>query len=129
MIGVSSFDRALDFYGAVLGVLGLELRFCEPEKSWAGWHRPGESRPLVVISRPFDKQPHDPGNGQMLAFAASDRPVVVAAYRMALMKGGSCEGPPGLRPHYHRNYYGAYFRDLDGNKLCVACHARVAGDA
>ena len=37
--------------------------------------------------------------------------------------GSVCEGPPGLRPHYHANYYGAYFRDLDGNKLCVCCHA------
>jgi lactoylglutathione lyase len=32
------------------------------------------------------------------------------------------EGAPGLRPEYHAHYYGAYFRDPDGNKLCVACH-------
>jgi hypothetical protein len=38
------------------------------------------------------------------------------------MHGGSCEGPPGLRPQYHAHYYGAYFRDPDGNKLCVCCH-------
>lgn len=36
--------------------------------------------------------------------------------------GGSSEGAPGLRPDYHEHYYGAYFRDPDGNKLCVACH-------
>ena len=40
-----------------------------------------------------------------------------------LALGAVCEGPPGLRPQYHANYYGAYFRDLDGNKLCVCCHA------
>jgi hypothetical protein len=36
--------------------------------------------------------------------------------------GGTDEGGPGLRPHYHRNYYGAYFRDLDGNKICIVSH-------
>jgi predicted lactoylglutathione lyase len=41
----------------------------------------------------------------------------------ALQHGGTDEGAPGLRPQYHANYYGAYFRDPDGNKLAVACHA------
>jgi len=40
----------------------------------------------------------------------------------SLAHGGSCAGAPGLRPAYHPDYYGAYFRDPDGNKLCVACH-------
>jgi len=42
---------------------------------------------------------------------------------VALASGGVSEGAPGLRPEYHANYYGAYFRDTEGNKLCVACHA------
>ena len=50
----------------------------------------------------------------------ADRPTPVHA--RALELGGTCEGPPGLRPQYHAHYYGAYFRDPDGNKLCVACH-------
>jgi len=44
------------------------------------------------------------------------------AHATALAQGGACEGPPGLRPHYHADYYGAYFRDPEGNKLCVCCH-------
>ena len=44
------------------------------------------------------------------------------AYQTALDNGGPCEGTLGLRPQYHAHYYGAYFRDPDGNKLCVACH-------
>lgn len=64
----------------------------------------------------------------MVAFAATSREDVRAAYRMALKSGGTCEGKPGLRPQYHDNYYGAYFRDPDGNKLCVACHAPAADD-
>jgi catechol 2,3-dioxygenase-like lactoylglutathione lyase family enzyme len=42
------------------------------------------------------------------------------------MAPGRCEGPPGVRPQYHDHYYGAYFRDPDGNKLCVACHVPQA---
>jgi lactoylglutathione lyase len=63
----------------------------------------------------------------MVALLAATRAQVDAAHALALAYGGRCEGPPGLRPQYHANYYGAYFRDPDGNKLCVACHEAVAG--
>ncbi|MEJ8858581.1 VOC family protein [Variovorax robiniae] len=122
-VSVGDFERALTFHSAVMQSLGVALRFCERDKPWAGWHSTGGARPLFVICQPFDGQPHDPGNGQMVAFAAPDRATVRAAHRTALAHGGTCEGPPGLRPHYHANYYGAYFRDPDGNKFCVACHA------
>ena len=65
----------------------------------------------------------------MIAFAAPSRAAVRASYRIALDGGGTCEGPPGLRPQYHENYYGAYFRDPDGNKLCVASHAPERDEA
>jgi catechol 2,3-dioxygenase-like lactoylglutathione lyase family enzyme len=58
----------------------------------------------------------------MVAFVARDRASVRKAHAIALRNGGSDEGAPGLRPEYHENYYGAYFRDPDGNKLCVVCH-------
>lgn len=121
---VTDFERALAFYRAVLTELELELRFCEPEKPWAGWHSPGGARPFFVISKPFDGGPHQPGNGQMVAFAARNRAVVRGAYGAALRLGGQSEGEPGLRSEYHPNYYGAYFRDTEGNKLCVASHGR-----
>jgi lactoylglutathione lyase len=128
-VSVTDFDRALGFYGPVMNSLGLELRFCERDKPWAGWHSEGRSRPFFVICKPYDGQPHDPGNGQMVAFVAADRAMVHAVHRAALDHGGRCEGPPGLRPQYHANYYGAYFRDPDGNKLCVACHVPAPGEA
>jgi catechol 2,3-dioxygenase-like lactoylglutathione lyase family enzyme len=78
--------------------------------------------PLFLIGRPYDQQPHHPGNGQMVAFLAADRAAVRDAYAVAMANGGVSEGAPGLRPEYHEHYYGAYFRDPDGNKLCVACH-------
>lgn len=126
---VGDFDRALRFYDAVMSSLGIERRFCDPEKPWAGWHSAGETRPFFVICQPFDGQPHHPGNGQMVAFAAASRAAVRATYRQALDNGGTCEGPPGLRPHYHEHYYGAYFRDPDGNKLCVVSHDPAHDDA
>ena len=125
-VSISDFERAYGFYSAVMQSLGIELRFCEPEKPWAGWHSAGRSRPFFVICKPYNGQPHDPGNGQMVAFMARDRATVRESYQTALRHGGTCEGPPGLRPHYHPNYYGAYFRDPDGNKICVASHGPEA---
>jgi catechol 2,3-dioxygenase-like lactoylglutathione lyase family enzyme len=122
-VGVTDFERSLVFYGAVLSGLGLEARFCDRSRPWAGWQRSGGSRPLFLIGKPFDEQRHDRGNGQMVAFLADTRAHVDGAYNTALAHGGTPEGAPGLRPEYHANYYGAYFRDPDGNKLCVACHS------
>lgn len=119
---VTDFPRAFSFYSQVMRLLSLEQRFHDPEKPWAGWHSEGKSRPFFVICQPFDGQPHDPGNGQMVAFSADTRATVDAVHAAALAHGGSCAGEPGLRPQYHANYYGAYFRDPDGNKLCVVCH-------
>ena len=121
-VGVTNFDRALDFYVPLMEVLDIPPRFCEPERPWAGWQSTPGPRPLFLIGRPHDGEPHARGNGQMVAFLADSRDVVDLAYATALENGGTSEGAPGLRPEYHSNYYGAYFRDPDGNKLCVACH-------
>lgn len=122
-VGVSDLDRALAFYTPLMAALEVEARFCEPNRHWAGWQSHGGVRPLFVIGKPFDKQPHERGNGQMVAFLAQTRAMVYSAHEVALANGGASEGAPGLRPEYHENYYGAYFRDPDGNKLCVACHS------
>jgi catechol 2,3-dioxygenase-like lactoylglutathione lyase family enzyme len=124
-IGVNDFDRAMAFYSPVLERLGLVLRFAESDRPWAGWQTPGVARPLFLIGRPFDGQPAAPGNGAMNALLAADRATVDAVHALALQHGGRCEGPPGLRPEYHANYYGAYFRDPEGNKLCVCCHSEA----
>lgn len=125
-IGVKDFDRALAFYRALMPVLGVKERFCERERPWAGWQSHPGPRPLFLIGTPFDGQGHDAGNGQMTAFLAASREVVDQAHAVALANGGTSEGAPGVRPEYHANYYGAYFRDTEGNKLCVACHAPPA---
>ena len=125
-VGVKDFDRALGFYRALMPVLGVQERFCERQRPWAGWQSHPEPRPLFLIGKPNNEQSHDVGNGQMVAFLAGTRAVVDQAYAVALANGGTSEGAPGLRPEYHANYYGAYFRDTEGNKLCVACHSAAA---
>jgi catechol 2,3-dioxygenase-like lactoylglutathione lyase family enzyme len=121
-VGITDFDRALHFYSGLMEGLGFKLKFSEPENGWAGWVGPDSPRPLFLVGKPFDGRGAHPGNGNMVAFLARTRTAVDQAYAMALSMGGTCEGPPGLRPHYHPNYYGAYFRDSDGNKICVCCH-------
>jgi catechol 2,3-dioxygenase-like lactoylglutathione lyase family enzyme len=120
-VGVDDFGRAFDFYAPIMAQLGCPLKFVDRERPWAGWKPMGMERPLFLVGKPFEGAPA-PGNGQMAAFAAADRATVDACHALALANGGACEGPPALRPHYHPHYYGAYFRDPDGNKLCVCCH-------
>ena len=121
-VGVSDFERALSFYQPLMDVLGVEQRFCEFDRPWAGWQSSPYPRPLFLIGRPYDGQPHVAGNGQMVAFLAATHEIVDRAHAVALANGGRCEGAPGLRPEYHKQYYGAYFRDPEGNKISVACH-------
>jgi len=121
-VGTNNFERALAFYQPLMAVLGVQARFVEVDRPWAGWQSQPDPRPLFLLGKPFDQQPHAPGNGQMVAFLASSRAMVDTAYAVALQFGGTSEGAPSLRPQYHANYYGAYFRDPDGNKLCVVCH-------
>jgi catechol 2,3-dioxygenase-like lactoylglutathione lyase family enzyme len=121
-VGVGDFERALAFYNPLMAALGIAPRFCDRARPWAGWQSSPGPRPLFLIGAPHDRLAHAPGNGQMTAFLADSRARVDEAYAAALAHGGRCDGAPGLRPEYHAHYYGAYFRDPDGNKLCVACH-------
>ena len=121
-IGVREFDRALEFYAAVLVELGWRLKFVERERPWAGWRPMGYDRPLILIGQPYDGAPANPGNGQMVALLAPNREAVDRFHATALAKGAVDDGAPGLRPEYHPDYYGAYVRDPDGNKICVCCH-------
>jgi catechol 2,3-dioxygenase-like lactoylglutathione lyase family enzyme len=121
-IGVRDFDRALAFYSAALAALGWRLKFVEPGRPWAGYQPATHDRPLVLIGEPYNGEPASPGNGQMVALLAPTRHAVDAFHAIALANGAISEGAPGLRPEYHPDYYGAYVRDADGNKLCACCH-------
>jgi catechol 2,3-dioxygenase-like lactoylglutathione lyase family enzyme len=114
-IGTRDLARAVAFYDAVLAPLGIE-RLPGRYPAWASWQRPGEAQKLWV-GLPFNNLPAHQGNGWMAAFSASSRKAVEDAYAAAISAGAQDEGAPGLRPHFAPNYYGAYVRDLDGNKI------------
>jgi catechol 2,3-dioxygenase-like lactoylglutathione lyase family enzyme len=58
-----------------------------------------------------------------VAFRADSRAVVDAFHKAAMAAGGTDNGPPGLRPHYHKDYYGAFVLDPDGHNIEACCHA------
>ena len=120
-IGVTEFERAHAFYAALMDELGMVRKFRDDSRPWAVWTAADAPRPLFGIGKPYEGEASC-GNGQMVALLAPSRAAVDRAYASALAHGGSCAGQPGLRPEYHPHYYGAYFRDPDGNKLCVCRH-------
>lgn len=115
MIGTHDPARAWVFYDAVLAPLGIQ-RVKAKYEHWAAWEQPGEAAKFWV-GRPYDGRPAVAGNGCMTAFLAPTRAAVDAAYAAAIKAGATDEGKPGPRPHYTPDYYGAYVRDPDGNKI------------
>jgi catechol 2,3-dioxygenase-like lactoylglutathione lyase family enzyme len=118
-VGSNDIPKAKAFYDGVGKALGLD-RMAEYPNAIA-YGRAG-GRPQLWILNPADKKAATVGNGITIGLEASDRPAVDAAYKAGMSSGGKDEGAPGLRTHYHPNYYGAYLRDPDGNKVCVVCH-------
>jgi catechol 2,3-dioxygenase-like lactoylglutathione lyase family enzyme len=120
-VGTADMARATAFYDAVLAPLGLKrLKTYKVAIGYAPEGFEGVNEPFWVM-RPYDRKAASPGNGAMVAFKAETRAAVDAFHAAALAAGGSDEGAPGIREHYHPDYYGAYVRDPDGNKLCAVC--------
>lgn len=111
-LGTNDLPRAAAFYDALLALLGAK-RFLEMERSIA-WSNGGTG---LVVCKPFDGKTATVGNGVMVALAAGSNENVDALHRKALELGGRDEGAPG--PRGTAGFYGAYFRDPDGNKLCA----------
>lgn len=119
-LGTNDKPRSALFYDSVLGVLGFERLAKPPEKPLA-YEKDG-SMPTIYLYTPADGRPATWGNGTHVAFVAATRAAVRQFHDAALGNGGRCEGPPGERPHYGPNYYAAYVRDPDGNKLQAVCY-------
>ena len=125
-IGSANIPRAARFYDDVLKPLGLVRRKTfKVAVSYAPAGFDGLNEPFWVV-RPYDKKEASPGNGVTVAFNADSREAVEAFHAAALAAGGIDAGAPGLRTHYHPDYFGAYVRDLDGNKIYAVCHHPVA---
>ncbi len=117
---VSDFDRSVAFYTAALAPLSLRLVMSVTREQTGAGAQAGfgaEGKPLFWI-----------GDGKAVvtglhvAFAARSRAEVDAFYAAAISTGGRDNGPPGLRLHYHRNYYAAFVLDPDGNNIEAVCH-------
>lgn len=110
MQGTNDPESAFAFYDAVLAPLGYvrgpgTRGYGPPDGPLEFW-----------VGRPFDGQPHNVGNGSMVCFVAPSRAAVDAFHAACLANGGTDEGKPGLR-RYAPDWYAAYARDRDGNKL------------
>lgn len=119
MFGARDVPRLAAFYDAVLAPLGLVRAEWGDGPEGASWRRPGEAHPTFDVQVPFDGREATPGAGHMVAFLAPTRAAVDAAHAAALAHGGTDEGAPGLRERYAPDYYGAYMRDPEGNKVHV----------
>ena len=111
-VGVSDMERACDFYGALLEVVGGKQLFGQDRIKFYGT---GPGSPMLAICIPYDQNDPAPGNGNMIAIPGGSREGVDKLYQKAMQLGASDEGEPGER---FPVFYGAYVRDLDGNKLC-----------
>jgi catechol 2,3-dioxygenase-like lactoylglutathione lyase family enzyme len=117
-LGTDDLDRSRAFYDALFDEIGAS-RLMEMDSGFTlygtAWGKPG-----VAVTRPYNGQPAVAGNGNMVSLVVDSRDKVDRLHARALELGGSDEGPPGVRGEEgERAFYGAYFRDPDGNKLCV----------
>lgn len=120
---VADIARTRRFYTAALAPLGHALKF---DAVHDGVHilgyGNGEHIDTWFVDGPSPYGGHPVTTGCHLAWRAPDRAAVDAFHRAALAAGGRDNGPPGLRPHYHPDYYGAFVIDLDGNNVEAVCH-------
>ncbi len=112
-LGTNDTEKALAFYDAVLAEVGAKRVF---DNGRLYFYSGGQGQPMLAIGSPYDEQTASNGNGVMPAITCADRETVDRAYNKAIEAGGADEGEPGERiPNV---FYGAYVRDLDGNKIC-----------
>jgi predicted lactoylglutathione lyase len=118
---VSDYDHAKVFYAAALAPLGYSLIMevtpeqTEAGNAAAGFGKDGKPDFWIGSEGGISKPLH-------IAIAAQTRAAVDAFYKAAIEAGGRDNGPPGLRPHYHPDYYGAFVLDLDGHNIEAVCH-------
>ncbi len=114
-VGSADLEKAKSFYSALFQDLGAQIVLDIGRLVAYGTEQGGA---LFSVCIPFDEGEHNPGNGNMAAIAPGSRELVDKLYAKALELGATDEGAPGQRMD---GFYGAYFRDLDGNKICF-CH-------
>ena len=112
-VTVADYDRSKTFYVEALGPLGYEL-MREFDGNVAGFGAEGKPDFWIIGG--------SPSGTTHVAFRSPDRAGVDGFHAAALAAGGKDNGQPGLGPHYHEHYYGAFAHDLDGNNVEAVCH-------
>jgi len=122
-VGVTNMKRSKAFYDAALAPLGMKPIYpVEIGGQLVGVGYGEAQQPTFWIQLPINGQPASMGNGMHIAFRAATRAAVDAFFLAALEQGGIEDGRPGLRTEYHPDYYGAFVRDPDGNKIEAVSH-------
>ena len=127
-IPVSDVARATEFYSKALAPLGISIGHggvSQESGHGAAVGFGANLKPFFWIGEAEGLS----GGHVHVAFAAPSRAAVDAFYRAAIAAGGKDNGPPGLRPHYHANYYGAFVLDPDGHNIEAVCHPRSSSEA
>ncbi|GAB1256078.1 VOC family protein [Aurantivibrio plasticivorans] len=114
-VGTNDREKSAAYFDELLALIGGKQFFGNDHMTFWGVE-PG--KPLLGVGAPFNGEPASVGNGMMVSLSLKDKEAVDAFYQKALALGGSDEGEPGMRTD---TFYGAYFRDLDGNKFCAFC--------
>jgi len=116
LVGTNDLARALKFYDALLSPLGAQSAMEHPNGGRV--YAVAPDKPMFGVVQPFDGQPATIGNGSMVSFLLDSQKQVQAMHARAIELGGSDEIAPGWRGE-PGGFYGAYFRDPDGNKICA----------
>jgi catechol 2,3-dioxygenase-like lactoylglutathione lyase family enzyme len=116
-VEVSDFARSKAFYEKALAPLGYTC--LKQWETFAGFGVAPKPDFWIGLGKPSDRI--------HIAFRAATRSVVDAFYAAAMAAGGTDNGPPGVRAHYHEHYYGAFVRDPDGHNIEACCHDPYLG--
>ena len=114
-IGITDAERAKPFYDRALRPLGITRLYADGD-----WGTGYGIRPKAFFWIGLKAAPQ---TGAHIAFKAPDRATVDRFHQEAIAAGGRDNGAPGIRPHYHANYYGAFVLDPDGHNIEAVCHA------
>ena len=116
-IAVSDIERSKAFYDQALRPLGIERLYAEGNTA-TGYGTNRKAFFWIGLRSAAQTSVH-------VAFTAQDRETIDQFSKVALAAGGKDNGQPGLRPHYHENYYGAFVFDPDGHNIEAVCHRKI----
>ena len=118
-LGTNDIDGALTFYDGLFDAIGGKRLMQMPDERKLTFYGTGMGKPMLAVGKPYNGESASSGNGTMVALEMDTREQVDSVYAKAIALGGADEGAAGPRGPEEMGFYGAYFRDPDGNKFCT----------